>query len=242
MALQDRREAQAHTELGHTRITTGWARCLIVLFLAPLVLVPVVRELGEEPARAAWVDFFTALPTTIAAGGPWAVNRGVLGRMEQLESRLESSSPLHTTEMPVVQAALLAGGVGNETVYPGHAGWLFLRDGVDYVLGVDPQTDAVPVILDFAEQLNERGIELVVAPIPTKAMIEPGAFVPGVRADPGALHHPALYERLRDELESAGVTVVDLVSPLAELDRAAFLRTDSHWTPAGMVAAAETIA
>src|ERR1700704_1509362 len=104
--------------------------------------------------------------------------------------------------------------------------------------------DPVPAILDFQQQLEARGIELLVVPVPPKAAIYPEKIVPGfdVRTtDPAPVLH-----RFYEELRRAGIDVLDL-SALFIQNRdhrwgSVFCKTDSHWSGIGCVLAAQAIA
>ena len=94
----------------------------------------------------------------------------------------------------------------------------------------------LPAILDFHRHLRERGIRLIVLPVPSKAVFA------------NRSHGPILntgYQVFLDKLHASGVETYDLV-PLYEKMQAAgkrlFLETDSHWTPEAMARAAQAVA
>ena len=104
--------------------------------------------------------------------------------------------------------------------------------------------DPLPAILDFKQQLDTAGIELLFVPVPAKAAIYPDKL-PGDdgqgRPEPGAAHRE-FYELLRRR----GVQVLDLTSAFlharAGADRPLFCRQDTHWSGAGCeLAAAEIV-
>ena len=104
--------------------------------------------------------------------------------------------------------------------------------------------DPVPAILDFQRQLKERGIDLLLVPVPPKASVYPEHFVPAfnIRADDAAPYLRRFYA----ELHGQGVDVLDL-TPLflnnRENERGpVFCRTDTHWSGFGCTLAAQAIA
>ncbi len=118
------------------------------------------------------------------------------------------------------------------------------------------QRDPLPAIVDYHEQLTERGIDMVFVPVPPKAVIYPdklGSELAGAVADftgdDGTLprldtHHQAFYDRLRE----AGVPVVDLTDAFLKArqeggddDRPLYCRQDSHWSGRGLEIAADAI-
>ena len=191
-------------------------------------------------------------------------NRTLKQHMDDFERDLESTSYIHKQAYPFAQWLLLAyGGIGNETVYPGRDGWLYLRDGFDYLTGPPfleaavlerrrldapawrnpPEPDPRPAILDFARQLEERGIRLLILTAPTKPMVHPEPL--SARLEDAGLQNPS-FKAFRAELETAGVAVFDpapaMIRARQESGEDQFLRTDSHWSPAGLDTVAKALA
>ena len=106
------------------------------------------------------------------------------------------------------------------------------------------QADPLPAILNFRDQLKQRGIELLLVPVPPKAAIYPEKILPAFNAssDDAA---PYLH-RFYDELRAHGVEILDLTPAFLEKREgehgAAFCRTDTHWSGAGCVMVADAIA
>jgi alginate O-acetyltransferase complex protein AlgJ len=103
--------------------------------------------------------------------------------------------------------------------------------------------DPLPAILDFYRQLKERGVRLILVPVPPKALVYsdklPDQTTPLPRFD---VHHQEFYDLLRAE----GIEVLDLADEfIAQRDHEngpMFCRQDTHWSGAGCVVAAETVA
>ncbi|MBN1426566.1 hypothetical protein JXA88_18615, partial [Candidatus Fermentibacteria bacterium] len=140
-------------------------------------------------------------------------------------------------------------------VVEGREGWLFFGPELRHISlgpfwGLDAarhsaSTDADPIaaILDFRTQLDRLGVNLLMVPVPPKAMVYPdmlaGEPLDSRRLDP---FHREFYDLLRRE----GVAVLDL-SPVfrdARQDTGEHLycKTDTHWSGHGCVVAAEVIA
>ena len=172
------------------------------------------------------------------------------------ETRVEEASLLRAWLLAPAQRLLARLGVGNEQVYLGNQGWLFYRLAVDHVTApgfLDPRVlerrrsggsewqqppkpNPLPALLDFASQLQERDIRLLVLPTPGKVSIYPGRFVSALDGRSEAIHN-ASYTRFLNALELAGVDVLDPSSALLAAKRAGsrvFLETDTHWTPEGL--------
>lgn len=135
---------------------------------------------------------------------------------------------------------------GDAMAVAGSDGWLFLRSELRHI-GVGPfwgeaaakvskasspeKADPLPAIVDFNEQMKKRGIELLVVPVPCKALIYPEKLggPAGGRLDAA---HQGFYTRLADQ----GVKVLDLAEvflkekaiPAAPL---LYCKTDTHWSP-----------
>jgi hypothetical protein len=104
--------------------------------------------------------------------------------------------------------------------------------------------DPIPAIVDFQQQLKQRGIDLILLPVPSKATIYPEKILPDV--DLHSENAAPFLERFYGELHSRGVDVVDLM-PLFLQERAnergpIYCKTDSHWSGFGCVLAAQTVA
>lgn len=141
---------------------------------------------------------------------------------------------------------------GNRKVMIGKDGWLFYRPDIEAVVGkgpfyvepnsvarepgLEPWQPPVPVIKDFAEQLEGRDIALVLVPVPTKAMVYGEAPGGGTKA------FPKDWERVIENLRNQGVQVVDLMNDVETAAPFFFLKQDTHWTPGIVEAVARKIA
>ena len=115
------------------------------------------------------------------------------------------------------------------------------------------QADPLPAILDFNQQLKERGIALIVVPVPPKAEIYPEKVTGDISGSKRAVVLPALtgdpdpaLAAFYEELRKGGVDVIDL-APTFRKEKAGehgpvFCKTDTHWSGAGCVLAAREIA
>jgi alginate O-acetyltransferase complex protein AlgJ len=234
------RELQAERELGHTEIGRGLAIALTAAFLVLIAAVPAV-QLAVRPPDA----------RPLAAGVPSECT------LERFERGLEDDSAVGGWLLPRLQLALTrALGLGNEQVYPGTDGWLFHRQGVDYVTGrgfLDPavldarrraadacdgapEPDPLGAIQELHDQLSERGIQLLVVPTPVKAVTAPEKLAGGRR---GPLQNPSFGEFLA-ALEARGIAFLD-PTPLL-LEPGSYLASDTHWRPEAMERVAQALA
>ncbi|HEX3881719.1 MAG TPA: cell division protein FtsQ [Stellaceae bacterium] len=121
----------------------------------------------------------------------------------------------------------------------GCGNWLFLTDELE----VHPNRDAslarhLKIIGQAAEFLRARNIALVVAAVPDKSRVEASHLC---GADRSAALAPR-YGEFVSQLRASGVTVADLLQPIAALDGERYYRTDTHWNERGAKAAADSIA
>ena len=144
---------------------------------------------------------------------------------------------------------------GDSMAVAGADGWLFLRSELRHV-GVGPfwgpaaaavsratspdKADPLPAIVDFVEQMKARGIEVLVMPVPCKAVVYPEKLV-----GPADGRVDQVYRDFFAELAAKGVQVVDL----AEVFRAEradggdfYCKTDTHWSPRACERAARLLA
>ena len=106
--------------------------------------------------------------------------------------------------------------------------------------------DPLPGMLDFAASLEAAGVDLLVVPVPPKAVVYADELSvsldvasPPPRLDPD---HQAFYARLRE----SGVDVLDLTEPLLAArdhpEGPVYCRHDTHWSGVGCVIAGQAIA
>jgi len=205
-----------------------------------------------------------------AEGGPlerlFAANREVLRTIHSYEDTLEERSLVGEWVRPHLQEPLTRIlGVGNEQVYCGRSRWLFFRPAVDHLTGPGfldqhqlarraaegnewqepPQPDPLPAILEFRDQLGERGIELLIVPVPVKASIHPGLFSRRFAAAAKTVHNPS-HDEFLTRLEVEGVRIFDptslLVDAAASTGEPQYLMTDTHWTPQAVDLVAQELA
>jgi alginate O-acetyltransferase complex protein AlgJ len=254
------REETAIREVGQTAVSPTLARCIALVFCLTLVSIPLVqcgiewiqfrKGLADSPGPHA-VSILSAIPRSMMnavshKGSAWeklfSGNRQLIEEMERYETQLEEDSFLTRNFLGPVQSLLTRTlQAGNEQAYPGKDHWLFFRPDIDYVTqsGFDVFSGAqLPAILDFHEQLRERGITLVLMPTPVKPSIHP-EFFSGAFSTASAPQHNDSYQAFLHELERHGVQVFDPTHVLADRTSPRYLETDTHWTFDAMEAVAE---
>jgi alginate O-acetyltransferase complex protein AlgJ len=155
------------------------------------------------------------------------------------------------------QIAALATTAGSNGVVVGKDGWLFLQEELEHlgssafygseVVKVSKATkpefaDPLPVIVDFNNQLKERGITLVFMPVPPKALIYPD-MLPGNFSREMVKELSRPYEELYGKLAEQGVQVLDLI-PLFNADRdtaQVYCKTDTHFSGQGLSVSADAV-
>lgn len=102
--------------------------------------------------------------------------------------------------------------------------------------------DPLPTLIAFHEMLARAGIDLIVVPVPGKVSIYPDMLDPPIEVQ-GRID--SAYVEFYRELAKAGITVLDLVPDFQQLRQsgtAPFCKQDTHWSPQGLMLAAEQIA
>jgi alginate O-acetyltransferase complex protein AlgJ len=137
-----------------------------------------------------------------------------------------------------VTAYLTTGDLGSR-VRRGCGDWLLLAD--ELMLHSDRTANFsrhVAIVEQVAGFLKARNIALLVVPVPDKSRVEAAQLC--------TVKRPAAFgSRFTDfetSLRGAGLTVVDLLQPMAALDGERYYRTDTHWNERGARLAADTIA
>lgn len=208
------------------------ARLVTIAFLVLIVGVPIGQAVTEHLDGR-------AIGALAVAGSLDAE------RLRNYERGLERESILRTHVVPYYQELLLETfDRGNEQVVVGTEGSLLLSADMDYVTRSDHDPEAVGVIADFARQLWERGVGLVLVPIPPKPRID------RFRVDGGESLDRTTGLRRQEHrfyrgLERAGVAYVDVIKHLelhALEQGRAYLETDTHWTPGAMQDVADEVA
>jgi hypothetical protein len=222
-----------------TEVTRGAAWLLSLLFLAAIYAVPLAQAYLEhrEDEESPLVDLVRRPPTA--------------ENLRQVEKGIEDASYAKAWVQPRLQLLLTRlGRVGNKLAVVGHDGWLYYTPGVLHVGGpgfLEPaviagrereavdggheplHADPRPAIFAFQRALAQRGIRLVLLPMPDKAGLEPG------RLGGGAAGLPAQnvdYDRFLSELRAAGVAVLDARQSVPERrTEPLFLTQDTHFAP-----------
>jgi alginate O-acetyltransferase complex protein AlgJ len=245
---------------------------LTAITAVPLAELAAVRVRGGEGVAVAWSHLaripaeIRGDAVRAANSSPWkrilAANAITQTELSAFERGLENESLLARSLRPSAQLALTRWfGGGNERVYPGRDGWLFYRPDVDYVTGhgfldpdqirrrmnaapelMVPQPDPRAAIVRFRDDLEARGIALIVVPTPVKAGVHPEMLARGYAGTTGVLQNSSYRDFIAD-LEGAGVNVFDPSEALAAARRNGpqFLATDTHWRPESMETVAELI-
>ena len=239
---------QSEGELERVLIGRGTGRLLVGLFLAVLVVPPLARNL---------IDFRRGDETVVQRLVHRERGTGLLEHLREVEEHVEGAFFTKVPRRLVQQFRTRVLQEGNRKTVIGSDGWLYLRPSVEALVATGPVRRA-PVgaasdpklkhwrgprdaILRFAEDLSARGIELLLVPVPVKAMVRPEGL--GLAGEHRAVNHADAAEFYR-EIEEFGVSVLDLGDRFWELRGGGdvFLKQDTHWTPRAMEAAVRDVA
>lgn len=253
-------------ERDDVRISRVVAWVSILLFLLICLIPPVWRNFSEKDWRPV-IEFFRIRSTlskehlTSQKAVDPSVTRDSPNLRDHLisfESRLEKAKFRDLgvdTYQGLVTKFLKE---GNRKVFIGKNNTLFYRPSIEALTGYGPiksEPDTVAkdpnrpdwvspkeVILGFKDQLEERGIDLLLVPVPVKAMIYP-ELIGGNKKSKPLQHKDA--KLMYDELRSDGVEVLDLSDQFwawkNEEEKGLFLKQDTHWTTETMQKVAKEI-
>ncbi len=215
---------------------------MLASFLAIIAAVPVgqaVIELRQNRTPQA-LDVFTRSPTD--------------AHLREYEDELEDRSWFAGQLRPWMQyARFVAVGDTGAKAMLGRDGWWFYRPDVRYLFEPCPTDDGhhtgpeavVSAVVSYRDKLAERGIQLLVVPVPGKPSVYPDKLTR--RAKPELLDSAHTHHVI-DLLRAANVEVVDLSHAFPDAQTAdpdtgpLYLQRDTHWTPAGARLAAEAVA
>ena len=133
---------------------------------------------------------------------------------------------------------------GEDIAIPGADGWLFLRAELRHI-GVGPfwgeaaakvskasspeKADPLPAIIDFHAQLKAAGIDLILAPVPCKALVYADQL-----GGPAQGRLDVVHQEFYRQLAAKGVKVLDLADAFAKEKAKGpllYCKTDTHWSP-----------
>lgn len=147
----------------------------------------------------------------------------------------------------IVQAGMLADRAAaadarQERFVEGVDGWRFLPAELRFAdklasPGIVPMiASAAGIIADFAAQLKDAGVRLVVIPVPPKALVEGAAL--GIGPDEAKKMREG-WRAIMEDLASRGVQAIDLLPDYdaAQAREPVFCRRDTHWSGHGIEAA-----
>ncbi|MCP4341760.1 MAG: hypothetical protein GY799_23470 [Desulfobulbaceae bacterium] len=228
-----------NSQSGGSSNVAAWL--VITVFLSIIFAVPVFQHVHHLCDEHASEEQFPEL--IITAEG-----------LKVFEKSLERRMVLRRFLVPPVQNIITRyAGCGNEKVYTGRNGFLFLSDSLDYLTGrgfltretiarrelEHPGISADPrlAIVQLAKDLSVHGIKLIVMPVPVKMSLCPAEF--SSRFDPHGttLHNPS-FDVFRQQISPALI----FTPALLNASDAPFLKTDTHWTPQGLDISARELA
>lgn len=203
----------------------------VMIFQSSLfaVLVLAVAVIAAAGSRAA--------PFHVPAGADWLDGR----LAKAFESHYDERFPVKTFATNVWAAIdYVLFNEGRPGVVVGEQGWLYTDEEFKTYENAHATVATHLALIPWVrDELARQGTELVVALVPSKARIYPEYL--GDRRP--ARVHADLYARARGALADAGIAAPDLAAALSACKRSGptFLRTDTHWTPAGARCAAEAV-
>jgi hypothetical protein len=218
------------------------SKTLVFAFVGIVFAVPIFQGIWEkavEHESLRVLDVFKKVPTE--------------ANLRAFEKDLEDSSKVAAWIRPLFRQArwLLLRDLGDKAI-AGADGWAYYGPNVRY-LGEryfrdckpeGPTDDPADVVVDFAEQLGQRGIHLLMVPVPSKPGVAPEHLRRGLAPSLALSIHT---RRFMAELRGRGIDVVDLFTPLVREslnrpDRPLYLAADTHWTGEGARLAAAWLA
>lgn len=167
-------------------------------------------------------------------------------RLRAFEEDLQEASFIHQRVTPWYQQLLLTTlRRGNEQTILGRDDVLHYAEDLDYLVAPGVPTgngSSIEAIVDFADQLEQVGVDLLLVPVPPKTCAQ-GAWFSGLTADADWIDNSTV-ESWYAALDAAGVehVRVDALARESGLGPDFFLRRDTHWSPEGMGYVAAAVA
>jgi len=174
--------------------------------------------------------------------------------LRAFEIDLQDNCRLAKMLRPWMQYArfIILGELGDKVV-AGRCGWLFYKPAVQYLIEPWPpqidqsQGDVFSAVTSFRDQLANRGIKLMLVPVPNKASVYPDMLTSRARRPDTDVSCKTL--EIISRLRQAGIEVVDLFAAFRqtratlphERSTTYYLSQDSHWSPDGVRLAAKKV-
>jgi alginate O-acetyltransferase complex protein AlgJ len=246
------REEIAAIELGHTEIGPLAAKVFSIIFIVLIIAIPGIHVIRHGSAVG---SIFPAIGAAFKTSSPKEFNDTLKKGFHDYEDSINETTPVREAFLePLQQFLLTALKTGNEKVIVGKDGYLFYPEDVDYLLEPgfmrqarqwkrkqsEVQPDPVQAIVKFKNDLKERGIRLIVLPVPVKVCF----YGDKLHAAKAYLENKD-YRYFLDVLKQNEVDVLDLNEDFHNLQLSGtqpFLKTDTHWTPEAMDLAADRCA
>lgn len=236
-----RRDLPDTTPLGEgARISRGTAATLTAGLLL-LIVLPAVWQTWSQPQVQAqrFRSLVTQLPSATSLA---AFDRGLA----------DESSLTKAVRQRYQDLVFRSLGQGNYKITVARDGFWFLRQDLGLCAGPGLMREgsgashpSLAVIADYSARLAERGVHLVVVPVPVAPALYPEKAWPGYAHETGPANNVDWGAWL-GALRSAGVDVVDL-APVYWREKTKgrdplFLERNTHWAPRGVVVAAREAA
>jgi len=174
--------------------------------------------------------------------------------LRAFEKDLEDNCWLAHKVRPLVRyARFLALKDTGDKALLGRNGWFFYKPAAQYLIERWPADsgaaakDVLSAIISFHKQLDERGIRLILMPVPNKVSIYPEML--SARAANAAPPVNRKTLEIISALKNSGIEVVDLFEVFSDArtrlpsdDVRYYLAQDSHWSPEAVRLAAQAAA
>ncbi|WP_195821355.1 alginate O-acetyltransferase AlgX-related protein [Roseobacter sp. MH60115] len=151
------------------------------------------------------------------------------------EDRFDVAMPFKELALHSWTALRLAAfGEANHGALVGQDGWLFTLE--EFGAGEDA-TDFRAEVSEIRDLLAANGVALIPVIIPDKARV-----MAAMHRFPRDLALQTRFDGALSVLTELGLPAIDMRKTLSDLGEAAFLRTDTHWSPTGSQAVAQVLA
>lgn len=216
---------------------------LILSFLLSIYLVGIVQAFIEiaQGERPQCLNLFVHQPTQ--------------KNLRAYESEMEKTSWFSKKLQPwmrLFQFVVLK--EAGDKALLGKQGWFFYRPGYRYLVEPlsnkpnNPHREILDAAVHFRDQLQQRGIQLVVMPAPGKESVYPDRLTSSAKVGDREVYRHT--QEILSALHSAGIETFDLFEAFqnARLQQEAassadlYLAQDTHWSPEGIRVAARALA
>ena len=176
------------------------------------------------------------------------INNQKLNTIHSIENNLDSETELSLKSVSFLSRFMLFLGIGNEKVIIGKDNWLLYEPNISYLtyknININENYNKIMIkeIVEFNSFLKEKGIELILLPVPPKVLVNTKTLRKNeINVEINDFKNRKDFYNLLEENDITYFDVINCFSNSKIDSESLYLHADSHWSPSGMDLVAEAL-